>query len=87
MSHIKELDTLLKEDVLIEVNQNIQEIETALKEKPKNKSLKEELNYMKEVKKYFDEVVEDIKLGNITEDEAVDILEGLEDMKAENQDI
>lgn len=87
MSRIKELDTLLKEDVLIEVNQNIKEVETALQEKPKNKPLKEELNYMKEVKKYFDEVVEDIKLGNISESEAVDILEGLEDMRAENQDI
>ena len=42
---------------------------------------------MNDVKKYFDEVIVDIENKTITQEEALDILEGLEDMKAENQEI
>lgn len=86
MDHIKELKKLLEEDVLLEVAENIQELENEMSKK-KNKALKEEMNYMKEVKKYFDEVLTDIENNSITQDQALDILEGLEDMRAENQEI
>lgn len=86
MSHIKQLEELLKTDVLIEVNDTLKELEEQIKKK-NNKPLKEELNYMKEVKKYFDEVLIDIKNDSITQNQALDILEGLEDMKIENQEV
>lgn len=83
MNHIEELKKLLENDVLIEVNENIKELENS----KKDKAAKEHLAYMKEVKKYFDEVLEDIKLGNLSQEEALDILEGLEDMRIENQEV
>lgn len=86
MSNIKELKELLEKDILIEVNQEIKEIEEKLSLKKNNKQLKEELNYIKQVKLYFDEVIIDINSNILTEEQALDILEGLEDMRVENQD-
>lgn len=86
MDYIKELEKLLKTDVLVEVNENIKELEASLEKKKSSKAIKDELSYMKEVKKYFDEVLMDINAKTITQDEALDILEGLDDMKVENQD-
>lgn len=86
MDKIKQLEELLKTDVLIEINENIQELEKAATNK-KNKTAKDELKYMKDVKKYFDEVVEDIEKNNLSLADAADILEGLEDMRAENQEV
>ena len=86
MDYIKELQELLKTDVLVEVNENIKDLENELAKK-KNKALKDELDYMKQVKLYFDEVLIDIEKNILTQEQALDILEGLEDMKAENQEI
>ena len=85
MNYIKELENILLKDVLIEVNENIKDLETSL-EKKKNKALKEELKYMIDVKKYFDDVILDIEAKKLTQEQALDILEGLEDMRTENQD-
>lgn len=85
MNKIKELETLLKNDVLVEVAQNIKELEEQLSKKKNSKTVQEELDYMKQVKLYFDEVILDIENNNLKEKDAIDILEGLEDMKAENQ--
>lgn len=86
MSHIQTLEKLLKEDVLVEVNTTIKELEEALSQK-NNKDLNEEVQYMKEVKKYFDEVLADIENNSLTQEQALDILEGLEEMRADNQDV
>ena len=86
MDYIKELQELLKTDVLVEVNENIKDLGNQLAKK-KNKALQEELDYMKQVKLYFDEVLLDIEKNILTQEQALDILEGLEDMKAENQEI
>ena len=86
MDNIKKLEKLIKDDVLIEIEENINELQNELARK-KNKAFQEELKYMKEVKKYFDEVITDIKSGSLTQEQAIDILEGLEDMKIENQEI
>ncbi len=85
MDYIKELTNLIQTDILPEVNENLKDIETQLSKK-KNKALKEELDYMKQVKLYFDEVLIDIDKNLLTQEQALDILEGLEDMKVENQD-
>lgn len=89
MDNIKKLEELLKNDVLVEVNQTIEEFETNIKtaSKKEAKDLKEELEYMKQVKLYFDEVILDIQNNTLTQDQAEDILEGLEDMRVENQEV
>lgn len=87
MNHIETLEKLLKEDVILEVNENIKELQEAIKQTPKDKSLKEELKYMQEVKAYFDEVLADIEHKTITQEQALDILEGLEDMRIDNQEV
>ncbi|NVJ54102.1 hypothetical protein CRV03_02680 [Arcobacter sp. F155] len=86
MDYIKQLEELVKEDVLVEVNENIREIRAELSKKSTN-DLKEELEYMKQIKQYFDEVLADIANNTISQEEALDIIEGLEDMRAENQEV
>ncbi|RXJ90710.1 hypothetical protein CRV01_06045 [Arcobacter sp. CECT 8983] len=86
MDYIKQLEELVKEDVLVEVNENIREIREELAKKSTN-DLKEELEYMKQIKQYFDEVLADIENNTISQEEALDIIEGLEDMRAENQEV
>lgn len=85
MDIIKQLDTLLKTDVLVEVNAEIEALKQQIDKKP-TKTLKEELKYLEQVKVYFDEVIEDIRLGNLSEKDAQDILDSLEEMKVDNQD-
>lgn len=87
MSHIKQLETLVKTDVLVEVNESIKELEAELAKAKKKNDLQEELEYIKQVKQYFDEVIADIENNSISEEEALDIIEGLEDMRAENQEV
>lgn len=89
MSNIKKLDELLKTDVLVEIKETIDELETNIKTASKKdaKVLKEELEYINQVKQYFDDVVLDIENKTLTEDQALDILDGLEDMRIENQEV
>lgn len=87
MNYIQDLEKILKEDVLVEVNEEINGIKSALEKKKNDKNLKEELKYITDVKKYFDEVLLDIENKTITQEEALDILEGLEDMRVENQEV
>ena len=87
MNKIKELEELFKTDVLIQVNEDIKDLEEQLEKKKNNKTIKDELKYMKEVKKYFDEVLVDIEKNLLKENDAIDILEGLEDMRADNQEV
>ncbi|AXH11982.1 hypothetical protein [Halarcobacter bivalviorum] len=86
MDYIKQLEELVKNDISVEINETIKEIEAELAKK-KDKDLKEELQYMKQVKQYFDEVLVDIENNTISQEEALDILEGLEDMRIENQEV
>lgn len=87
MDYIKELQEIVKTDVLVEVTENIKELNEAIKTEKKNKDLKEELKYMEQVKLYFDEVLIDIENNKLTQEQALDILEGLEDMRADNQEV
>ena len=87
MDYIKELKELLENDILLEVNENINELKDEISKTKKNKSLKEELKYMEEVKLYFDEVLLDIKNNTLTNQQALDILEGLDDMRVDNQEV
>jgi len=85
MSKIKELEKLLKEDVLVEVEENIEEALNILDKKRNNKEAKEELEYMEEIQAYFNDVILDINNNKLSEKDAGDILEVLEEMRIENQ--
>lgn len=87
MDYIKELKELLESDVLKEVNENINDIKNEISKTKKNKALKEELQYMEQVKLYFDEILIDIANNTLTNEQALDILEGLDDMRVDNQEV
>ena len=61
MSKIKELEKILKTDVLIEVNNEITAIKKLMTKQKNNSELQDELVYMEDVKKYYDEYFRNTK--------------------------
>lgn len=86
MSKIKELEELLKNDVLIEVNEEIDALNKLLSKEKNNQNLKIELEYMLDVKKFYNEVLIHIEKNILKEEEAINILADLEDMRADDED-
>ena len=86
MSKIKELENILKTDVLVEVNNEITAIKKLMTKQKNNSELQDELVYMEDVKKYYDEVIIHIEKNLLKEEEAIQILEDLEDMRADDDD-
>ena len=86
MSKIKELEKILRTDVLIEVNNEITAIKKLMTKQKNNSELQDELVYMEDVKKYYDEVIVHIEKNLLKEEEAIQILEDLEDMRADDND-
>lgn len=87
MSSIEQLEKLLKTEVLVQVNEEIKTIEKLIKKQKNNEDLKIELNYMLDVKKYYDEVITHIEGKILKEEDAVKILQDLEDMTDDEDDI
>ncbi len=86
MSKLKKLETLLKEDVLVEVRENIIELQEELAKK-NNQGIQDDLKYMQDVKAYFDDAILNIDNGSMTEEIASEMLEDLEGMKADEDDV
>ena len=78
MSKIEKLEQLLKNDVLVEVNNEIKSIEKLISKQKNNDELKIELDYMVDVKKYYDEVLIHIEKKLLSEEDAIKILEDLD---------
>ena len=87
MNSIEQLEKLLKTEVLVQVNKEIKTIEKLIKKQKNNEDLKIELNYMLDVKKYYDEVITHIEGKILKEEDAVKILQDLEDMTDDEDDI
>ena len=81
MNKIQELEKLLKEDVLHELEENIDELLDIVEGKKSTKEDKDELKYMEDIKLYFDEVILDIENNNLKDEDAIEILEVLEEMR------
>lgn len=81
MSNIKTLEKILKEELIPELDENLEELMDIVDSGNCSKEDKDELKYLEEMKAYFDEVELDISNNNITEEDALDILEVLEDMR------
>jgi hypothetical protein len=85
MSNIKKLEKILKEELVPELDENLEEMMNIIDSGDCSKDDRDELKYLEEMKAYFDEVELDIENNNITEEDALDILEVLEDMKLDKE--
>ena len=81
MSKIQELEKLLNEDVIPEIEENVDELLDIVEGKKSTKEDKDELKYMEDIKLYFDEVILDIENNNLKDEDAIEILEVLEEMR------
>ncbi|WP_368030438.1 hypothetical protein [Arcobacter sp. s6] len=87
MNSIKELEKLLKTEVLIQVNEEIKTIEKFISKQKDSEDLKTHLEYMLDVKKYYEEVLVHIEKNILSQEDAVKILQDLEDMSDDEDDI
>ena len=85
MSNIKKLEKILKEELIPELDENLEEIMDIVDSGNCSKDDKDELKYLEEMKAYFDEVELDIANNNLTEEDALDILEVLEEMRLDKE--
>lgn len=85
MSNIKKLEKILKEELIPELEENLEEMMDIVDSGKCSKDDKDELKYLEEMKAYFDEVELDISNNAITEEDALDILEVLEDMRLDKE--
>ena len=87
MNVIDQLEKLLKTEVLIQVNEEIETIKKFVAKQKDSEDLKIELEYMLDVKKYYDQVISHIEKKILSEEDAVKILQDLEDMREDEDDI
>ena len=73
MNKIKELEKILKTDVLIEVQAEIDALEKLIAKKTST-DLENELEYMLDIKKFYNEALALIEKGKLTQEEATNIL-------------
>ncbi|KLE08517.1 hypothetical protein AF80_09475 [Aliarcobacter butzleri L355] len=85
MNKIKELEKILKTDVLIEVQAEIDALKKLIAKKTST-DLENELEYMLDIKKFYNEALALIEKGKLTQEEATNILLDLEDMRADDED-
>ena len=87
MHSIEQLEKLLKTEVLVQVNEEIKTIKKLIGKQKNNGDLEIELDYILDVKKYYDEVITHIEKKILKEEDAVKILQDLEDMIDDEEDI
>jgi|UniRef100_UPI00404878B5 hypothetical protein len=85
MSNIKKLEKILKEELIPELDENLEELMDIVDSGDCSKDDRDELKYLEEMKAYFDEVELDISNNNLTEEDALDILEVLEEMQLDKE--
>lgn len=84
MSSIKELEKLLKNDVLIEIEDYIDELFEIIASKKGDDRTKEELQNIQEMRDDFKLMLEDLASGEIDEEEAKEIIEEIIEMRSED---
>ena len=86
MSIQKELEDLIKNDVLIEIEDYIDELFEIIAAKKEDDDIKEELKHMQEMKKDFEDMLVDLANGEIDDEEAQEIMEEINDMRKDEED-
>ena len=87
MNVVDQLEKLLRTEVLIQVDEEIETIKKFLAKQKDSEDLKIELDYILDVKKYYDQVMLHIEKKILSEEDAVKILQDLEDMREDEDDI
>ena len=87
MNVIEQLEKLLRTEVLIQVDEEIATVKKFLAKQKDSEDLKIELEYMLDVKKYYDQAISHIEKKILSEEDAVKILQDLEDMREDEDDI
>lgn len=80
MSIQKELEVLLKDEVLVEIEDYIDELFEIIASKKEDKEIKEELAQMQEMKKEFEEMLIDLVHGDIDDEECKEIIAEIKEM-------
>ena len=86
MSIQKELEDLIKNEVLIEIEDYIDELFEIVAAKKENDEIKEELKQMQEMKKNFEHMHVDLVHGDIDDEECKEIIQEINDMRNEDED-
>ena len=86
MSIQKELEDLIKNEVLIEIEDYIDELFEIVAAKKENDEIKEELNQMQEMKKEFEDMLVDLVHGDIDDEECEEIIAEINDMRKEEEE-
>jgi hypothetical protein len=80
----KELASLLKNDVLIEIEDYIDELFEIIASKKEDERTKEELASMQEMRNDFNEMLKDLDADEIDDEEAKEIMEEIIEMRKED---
>lgn len=84
MSIQKELEQLIKNDVLVEIEDYIDELFEIIAAKKEDDRTKEELANIQEMRDDFNLMLEDIASGEIDEEECKEIIEEINEMRSED---
>ena len=80
----QELEKLIKDEVLVEIEDYIDELFEIIASKKEDENTKEELIQMQEMKKDFEEMLTDLQNGEIDEDECKEIIDEINEMRRED---
>ncbi|MGA1932416.1 hypothetical protein ACH5BF_06790 [Arcobacter sp. YIC-464] len=81
MSNIQKLEKILKEEFIPELDESLLELANITQSWKATSDDKEEFEELKEMKKFFDKLVEDLDNNDIEEEEAIEIIEALDEMR------
>lgn len=81
MTNIEKLEKLLKEEFIPELDEALLELANITQSWKATSEDKEEFEDLKEMKKFFDKVIEDLNENAINEDEAKELISAIEEMK------
>ena len=79
-----ELENLIKNEVLVEIEDYIDELFEIIAVKKEDDEIKEELKQMQEMKKDFEEMLADLVHGDIDDEEAKEIIDEINEMRKED---
>ena len=82
----QELEELIKNEVLEEIEDYIDELFEIIAAKKDDEETKEELKQMQEMKKDFEEMLTDLVHGDIDDEECKEIIQEINDMRNEDED-
>ena len=80
----EELEDLIKNDVLLEIEDYIDELFEIIAAKKDNERTKEELKEMQDMKRDFEEMLQDLLNGEMDDEECKDIIDEINEMRKED---